>query len=144
MDADALAHSPVIIWASVILGVAVLVATTVPKILGPLGTGLAEWAARRRQQRIDGDDADLAEAARTITGLRGQLAQERADHDDTRARFADARRAWAEREKRWQEEAKRMRVWAFGIVQRFTGIDPPIEDVPLIMTPDPISKEETP
>lgn len=74
-EAAAAAGHPWMLYAGLVFGILILAATAVPKILGPLGTGLSEWAKNQRAAASDEDDADIAERDRQIAYLQGVAAE---------------------------------------------------------------------
>ena len=110
-----------------IVAIAILLAGSFPKILGPIEGYLRERAARGREARIASDDADIQDLRRQVLYLSERLRQT------------------DERERRWQREWEQHRAWDYAAMQALLdGRDPPFPIPPPLMTPDPISKEETP
>ena len=133
MEPDALS-SPVLIWASIIVAVAVVIAGSVPKVLGPLGKGLDEWQARRRAARLADDDADIRERDRQIAFLERRLAEQDAHH-------AAYRRRVAAREARWRAERIHHDAWDYRAARDAAAAGRPLPPAPEYLTPDPPEEE---
>lgn len=129
MEAQALTD-PLVVWVGIGLVILVMVAEKFPKILGPLGDGIAEWQRDRRAARAAKDDADLAEKDRVIANLRGELACAKRSH-------AATRREWHEHERRWREEKRVHDAWDYAAQKALIGHEPPFDMAPDYMTPDP-------
>ncbi|MDO5662862.1 MAG: hypothetical protein Q4G40_09215 [Brachybacterium sp.] len=59
-----LTRSPVAVWAVFVVSLVVMIATAVPRVLGPIGTGIAGWLEKRREQRALARAADLEDLER--------------------------------------------------------------------------------
>lgn len=138
---------PVMIYATLIIGVLLVVSQAVPKILGPVGAAASDWSRRRREQRIAQEDADMADLQRQVTYLTQKRAEDRAEHAreqvELKDEFAEHRRMWAEREDRWRREWHHHRQWDYQALEALTGRKPPFDPSPPFMTPDPPSIDRT-
>lgn len=139
---------PILVYVSLVVAVLLVIAQAVPKILGPIGTGMAEWARTRREKRIETRQADMIDVQRQVEYLTEQRRKDREEHEKERAsdeaemeklrrEFADYRRMWAEREERWREEWHRHRQWDYRAQEALIGRTPPFDIAPPFMTPDP-------
>lgn len=144
---------PVMIYATLVVGVLLLIAQAAPKILGPLGKAAVEWSRSRRENRIAREQADLVDVQRQVEYLTEQRKLDRAEHarekaddaaelDALRAEFADYRRMWAEREARWRDEWQAHRRWDYEAQEALMGRKPPFDPSPPFMTPDPPTPPE--
>lgn len=124
------ASSPIMVYAAIIFGVLIAAATAVPKILGPIGTGIAKWAEQRRQERIAQDDADIRDLKRQNENL--ELSNQKKDRE-----FSEYRRRVARREARWRIEKNIHDRWDYQAQQALVGHEPPFDLAPEYMTPDP-------
>lgn len=130
--------SPVLVWIAMGVMAVGMIANAFPKILGPVGTGIQEWAARRRAERAARDDADIADQARQIVYLESVAARERAEHATTRA-------TWHAREMRWVQEWAAHRVWdrdMYELAIRL-GAEPTPPPAPPFLSPDPIEEDQS-
>lgn len=142
-----MSDSPIVVYVTIAVGVVLVVAQAVPKILGPIGTGVQTWSRSRREQRIADEAADMADVQRQVTYLTEQREKDQERHGreqaELRAEFAEYRRMWAEREARWREEWQHHRQWDYRATEALIGRQPPFDISPPFMTPDP-PKENTP
>lgn len=67
---------PNLLWLAVIVGAAIMVAQAFPKVLGPIGQAILEWARSKRTAESEADDADIADLQRQNSYLAG-VADER-------------------------------------------------------------------
>lgn len=132
MAPEQLTDSPVIIYASIIVGVVIVVAGSVPKVLGPIGKAIYEWQERRRAQRAAEEADELATRDQQIAYLKGRVSEQDRDH-------AEYRRRVSAREARWRREWTVHLIWDYAVMQRLIelGADPPQDPAPDLMTPDP-------
>ncbi|WP_152353338.1 hypothetical protein [Brachybacterium subflavum] len=141
-----MSDSPVVVYVTIAVGVLLVIAQAVPKILGPLGTGVQAWSRSRREKRIADEAADMADVQRQVTYLTEQREKDQARHDEEmakqRAEFADYRRKQAAREERWRREWQHHRQWDYRAQEALIGREPPFDISPPFMTPDP-PKENT-
>lgn len=139
---------PIMVYVSLAVAVLLVIAQAVPKILGPIGTGMSEWSRTRREKRIEAREADMIDVQRQVEYLTEQRKRDREEHEreraadaaeteKLRAEFADHRRTWAEREARWREEWHRHRQWDYRAQEALIGRNPPFDISPPFMTPDP-------
>ena len=144
---------PILVYVSLAVAVLLVIAQAVPKVLGPIGTGLAEWSRVRREKRIEARSADMIDVQRQVEYLTEQRRRDREEHDreraadaaeteKLRAEFAEHRRTWAEREARWREEWHRHRQWDYRAQEALLGREPPFDIAPPFMTPDPPRSQE--
>lgn len=61
-------------WVAGALGVAVLVARSLPQLFGPLGRTITEWTDQRRRARSAATEAEMHEVQEQIAGLTAALA----------------------------------------------------------------------
>lgn len=127
-DITRLTQSPIAVWLVIAVMFLIMIASAVPKILGPIGTGIAEWGQRRRAERAARDDADVADLRRQNDHLQTELTRERS--------------LWARRLSRWRAEKHVHDRWDYRVQQALIGHEPPFDLAPEYMTPDP--PEETP
>lgn len=139
---------PILVYVSIVIAILLVIAQAVPKILGPLGTGMSEWARVRREKRIEARQADMIDVQRQVEYLTEQRQRDREEHErdreadaaemeKLRQEFADYRRMWAEREARWNEEWHYHRQWDYKAQEALMGRTPPFDISPPFMTPDP-------
>ena len=139
---------PILVYVSLVVAVLLVIAQAVPKILGPIGTGLTEWARARREKRIESREADMIDVQRQVEYLTEQRHRDRDEHERERAadeaemeklrrEFAEYRRMWAEREARWREEWHHHRQWDYRAQEALMERTPPFDISPPFMTPDP-------
>lgn len=137
---------PAFIYGSIIVGLIILIAQAFPKILGPLGKSISEWATTQRERRVASGDADISDLMRQVDYLTKAREEDKARHDrqmtDLQGEFADHRRLWAERETRWRKEWNYHRRWDYNVQEALLGHDPPFDLAPPFMTPDPITDPE--
>ena len=93
MDTSAAAGHPWMLYAALVVGILVIIAGAVPKILGPLGEAFDERTKRARAAAVEADDADIAEADRKIAYLAG-VADERLRELQARDRLIAAHAIW--------------------------------------------------
>lgn len=122
--------SPAVVYAGIVVMILIMVASAVPKILGPFGKSVQEWQDRRRAERAAKIGADISDAQRQIE----HLERERDEQD---ARHAEYRRRVAARESRWRAEKHVHDRWDYRVQQALIGHDPPFDLAPEFMTPDP-------
>ena len=143
---------PVMIYATLVIGVLLVVSQAVPKILGPIGTALQTWAQNRREARIESRTADMVDVQRQVEYLTEQRKVDRAEHalekaedaaeiESIKADFAEHRRMWAVREARWRDEWHVHRRWDYEAQEALLGRKPPFDPSPPFMTPDPPATE---
>lgn len=143
-----MAEHPIMVYVSLAVAVLLVIAQAVPKILGPIGTGLTEWSRQRREKRIEAREADMIDVQRQVEYLTEQRKRDREEHErerasdaaeteKLRAEFAEHRRTWAEREARWREEWHHHRQWDYKAQEALIGRNPPFDISPPFMTPDP-------
>lgn len=134
---------PLMVYAAVAVALLVLVASAVPKILGPIGKGLADWSRSRREARIASEDADMADVQRQIAYLTEQRVEDQKRHTrerkEDREAFEAQLRAWAAREERWRGEWHQHISWDHELIHLALqhGVTPPPRPAPPFMTPDP-------
>lgn len=139
---------PLMVYVSLAVAVLLVIAQAVPKILGPIGTGMTEWSRQRREKRIETRKADMIDVQRQVEYLTEQRRRDRAEHaqekaadeaemEKLRREFAEHRRMWAEREARWREEWHHHRQWDYRAQEALIGRNPPFDISPPFMTPDP-------
>jgi len=139
---------PLMVYVSLAVAVLLVIAQAVPKILGPIGTGMTEWSRQRREKRIETRKADMIDVQRQVEYLTEQRKRDRAEHEQEKAadaaemeklrrEFADYRRMWSEREARWREEWHHHRQWDYKAQEALIGRNPPFDISPPFMTPDP-------
>ena len=139
---------PLMVYVSLAVAVLLVIAQAVPKILGPIGTGLTEWSRQRREKRIEAREADMIDVQRQVEYLTEQRKKDRAEHErekeadeaemeKLRREFAEYRRMWSERESRWREEWHHHRQWDYKAQEALIGRNPPFDISPPFMTPDP-------
>lgn len=68
-------NSPLIVWVAIGTGILVIIATAVPKILGPLSDSWSKLIEQRLGRHAAQLSADLAERDRQIRYLREELAK---------------------------------------------------------------------
>lgn len=73
MDTSTAAGHPWMLYAALVVGILVIIAGAVPKILGPLGEAFDERTKRARAAAAEADDADIAEMDRKIAYLQGRV-----------------------------------------------------------------------
>ena len=129
-DITRLTSSPIVVWIVIVIMLLGMIASAVPKVLGPIGTGIAEWSARRRAERAARIGADIADLTRENAHLEHELEAER-------SKFASFRRMCAKREARWRHEWHAHRHWDFAAQEALIGRQPPFDLAPPFMTPDP-------
>lgn len=143
-----MSEHPILVYVSLAVAVLLVIAQAVPKILGPIGTGMTEWARARREKRIETREADMIDVQRQVEYLTEQRKRDRAEHEQEKAadaaemeklrrEFADYRRMWSEREARWREEWHHHRQWDYKAQEALIGRHPPFDISPPFMTPDP-------
>lgn len=143
-----MSEHPILVYVSLVVAVLLVIAQAVPKILGPIGTGLTEWARARREKRIETREADMIDVQRQVEYLTEQRHRDREEHERERAaddaemeklrrEFAEYRRMWAEREARWREEWHHHRQWDYRAQEALMERTPPFDISPPFMTPDP-------
>lgn len=139
---------PVMIYATLAVGVLLVISQAIPKILGPLGTAAQSWSQRRREARIEARSADMIDVQRQVEYLTEQRKVDRAEHvrekaedaaeiESIKAEFAAYRRSWAQREERWRREWQAHRGWDYRAQEALLGRKPPFDIAPPFMTPDP-------
>lgn len=114
MDAEAIATSPVLVWAALVIGLLLMIVQAAPKFFGPIGKIVQSREEARRQR-------------------------ERAMESDKDRRIEDLKhRVWRQykREVRWEREAQAHREWDRRVLELLTGREPPVEPGPTFMTPD--------
>lgn len=126
-DITRLTQSPIAVWLVIIIMFLIMIASAVPKILGPIGTGIAQWGQRRRAERAERDDADIADLRRQNTHLQTELTRERS--------------LWGRRVDRWRTEWHVHRQWDYRAQEALLGTEPPFDLAPPFMTPDPPEEE---
>ena len=143
---------PVMIYATLIVGVLLVISQAVPKILGPIGTALQGWSQRRREARIEARSADLVDIQRQVEYLTEQRKIDRAEHarekaeqerenEQLKREFDQYRSRWAAREERWRQEWAVHRRWDYDALEALIGRQPPFDPSPPFMTPDPPTPE---
>ena len=143
-----MSEHPLMVYVSLAVAVLLVIAQAVPKILGPIGTGLTEWSRQRREKRIEAREADMIDVQRQVEYLTEQRKKDRAEHErekeadeaemeKLRREFAEYRRMWSEREARWREEWHHHRQWDYKAQEALIGRNPPFDISPPFMTPDP-------
>lgn len=139
---------PAMIYATLVVGVLLVISQAIPKILGPIGTALQSWAQRRRENRIEARSADMIDVQRQVEYLTEQRKIDRAEHarekaeaehqqDELKIEIAEHRRIWAQREARWRAEWHTHRQWDYLAQEALLGRNPPFDISPPFMTPDP-------
>ena len=139
---------PILIYLSLIVSALLLLSQAVPKVLGPLGKGLTDWARSRRERRIESHQADLIDIQRQVEWLTEQRKADREEYrkekeedaaelEKVKEEFAEYRRRWTEREARWRGEWHRHRQWDYKAQEALVGRKPPFDISPPFMTPDP-------
>ena len=145
-----MSEHPILVYVSLVVAVLLVIAQAVPKILGPIGTGMTEWSRQRREKRIETREADMIDVQRQVEYLTEQRKIDRMEHarekaedaaeiEALKAEFAEHRRMWAGRESRWRGEWQVHRQWDYRAQEALLGREPPFDIAPPFMTPDPVS-----
>jgi hypothetical protein len=69
-----LSPAALVAYVTAAISVLVLIASSVPKLLGPIGAAVSDWTSRRRRAQHAATEADVDELRGQIDVLRGALA----------------------------------------------------------------------
>ena len=89
-------QSPVIVWVTIAVFAAVVIAQAVPKVLGPVGTALREWTASKQRATSEATDARLESLTEDVDYLRAEVTALRTEMQE-RDQLARAHTVWDHR-----------------------------------------------
>lgn len=140
---EAAGGSPIVVWLVVIIGLALMISTAAPKVLGPISQAIFDTAEKFRVNAARRDDADLADLNRQVRYLRGRVHSLEEALDRLRAE-------WSARYRRWSAEKRAHDRWDYEASRALLSHEPPFDPPPEYLTPDtltdptPVVREDDP